>query len=236
MSLSFWLWAEARFPYYCWPEPILSENVAVKGNPDDFIPTRQSLLSRLKDLQDQASWEDFFQLYRKLIYSMAIRAGLSQPEAEEVVQETLISVANTIEKFKYDPQRCRFKSWLGLLTRSHIAACFRKRYREKAGPLPDSSGTGTAAVDRLPDPHSFDGDALWEEEWRKHLLAAALERVKRLVSPEQYQLFDFYVLKEVPVLEVARTLEVSVGQIYLAKHRVSKLLKKEVKRLEAEMA
>jgi RNA polymerase sigma factor (sigma-70 family) len=232
----FQLSAEAAFPYYCGSEPNLSRNVPVEEKLNDFIPTRESLLSRLKDLEDQAAWQDFFQIYRKLIYSMAIRARLTEQEAEEVVQETLISVANTMEKFKYDPTRCRFKSWLGHLTRNHIAACYRKRARDKAQPLPDNSSTGTAAVDRLPEPQSLDTDHVWEEEWRKQLLAAALERVKRLVSPDQFQLFDFYVLKEVPVFQVARTLDVSVGQVYLAKHRISKLLKKEVKRLEAEMA
>jgi len=29
-------------------------------NSDDLIPTRQTLLSRLKDWQDQASWREFF--------------------------------------------------------------------------------------------------------------------------------------------------------------------------------
>ena len=61
--------------------------------PDQYLPTRASLLERLKDLDDQASWMEFYQTYHELIYSVARRAGLAEQEAEEVVQNTLISVA-----------------------------------------------------------------------------------------------------------------------------------------------
>ena len=51
------------------------------SNPDDTIPTRQSLLERLKDWKDQTSWQDFFNTYWKLIYGVARQAGLTEPEA-----------------------------------------------------------------------------------------------------------------------------------------------------------
>ena len=43
----------------------------------DFIPTRSSLLSRLQDWEDAASWQKFFNTSWKLIYNTAIKAGLS---------------------------------------------------------------------------------------------------------------------------------------------------------------
>jgi hypothetical protein len=43
-------------------------------------------------------------------------------------------------------------------------------------------------------------------------------------------MFDLYVLKEWPVREVAQALGVSTGRVYLAKHRVSVLVKREIKR------
>ena len=46
-------------------------------NVPDLIPTRRSLLSRLCDLGDQESWSDFFQSYWRLIYEVALKAGLS---------------------------------------------------------------------------------------------------------------------------------------------------------------
>src|SRR5437867_10914593 len=56
--------------------------------PDEFIPTRQSLLSRLKNWDDKASWRDFFNTYWKLIYSIGLKAGMTAEEAQDLVQET----------------------------------------------------------------------------------------------------------------------------------------------------
>ena len=68
----------------------------------EFIPTRRSLLSRLKDWDDQESWRDFFDTYGKLIYGLARKSGLSDAEAQDAVQETLMAVAKEMPGFKYD--------------------------------------------------------------------------------------------------------------------------------------
>ncbi len=202
----------------------------------EFIPTRTSLLRRVKDWNDQQSWEEFFALYRRLVYSLAIKAGLTESEAEDVVQETMISTAKTIKEFKYDPGQCSFKSWLRHLTQKRIADAFRKR--PASGSLRESSARETDTipiVEHLPDPASIDLNAVWEQEWRQKIFDAATERAKVQVSPEQFQMFDFYVLRKMPVQKAAAALEVSVGQIYLAKHRIMRLIKKEAKRLESEL-
>jgi RNA polymerase sigma-70 factor (ECF subfamily) len=206
----------------------------MKKTPDEFIPTRASLLGRLKDWQDEESWREFFNIYRQLIFSFAIKSGLTEAEAEDVVQETVISVAKTIKDFEYDPERCRFKSWLRHLTQKRIADCFRKRPREQLLPRTGSGDTArTTAIERVPSEDNL--ESIWEEEWQKRLLDAAIERVKTQVSAEQYQMFDFYVLKKMPARKVTAALGTSVGQLYLAKHRISKLIKKEVRRLEEKM-
>jgi RNA polymerase sigma factor (sigma-70 family) len=201
----------------------------------EIIPTRESLLSRLKDWEDDKSWREFFGIYRKLLFSFAVKAGLSEQESEEVVQETIISVAKTIKEFQYDPKRCSFKSWLRHLAQKRIADAFRRRARQPQAARSARTSTQTAAIERLPDPNAANLEDLWEEEWRKELLEAAVARVKLEVSGKQYQMFDFHVLKKMPVQKVTSTLGVSAAQIYLAKHRISRLIKKEVSRLEKQM-
>lgn len=208
----------------------------MKSKPDEIIPTRESLLGRLKDWKDDASWREFFSIYRKLIFSMALKAGLTEQESEEAVQETVISVAKTIKDFEYEPGRCSFKSWLRHLAQKRIADCFRKRAREEVlkSPAMDEPGK-TPVIERVPDANAVNLDAVWEEEWQKELLEAALARIKNQVSAEQYQMFDFYVLKQMPVEKVAQALGTNAGQVYLARHRIAKLLKKEIARLEEKM-
>ena len=77
-----------------------------------------------------------------------------------------------------------------------------------------------------------DLDAAWEEEWQRNVLAAALERVKRKVDAKHYQIFDCVVMKQWPVSKVAAELRVSVAQVYLVRHRISGLVKRECMAVE----
>jgi len=205
-------------------------------SPEEFIPTRRSLLSRLKEWDDHESWRDFFNTYWKLVYGVALKSGLSETEAQEVVQETVISVAKKMHDFKYDPAIGSFKGWLLHLTRYRIVDQFRKRPKERIFSQPPADQTAqTDVMERIPDPDSLNLDAVWDDEWRKNLVDAALARVKRQITPRQYQIFDFYVLREKSVSEVARTLGVTATSVYLAKLRVGRLLGKEIKKLESEI-
>jgi RNA polymerase sigma-70 factor (ECF subfamily) len=201
-----------------------------------FQATRRSLVARLKNWDDQASWRQFLDTYARLIYRVAVRAGLTDAEAQDTVQETIISVAKSMPGFKYDPSVCSFKTWLHHLALKRIADQFRKRPPTHALSGRSASGTATrtATVERIPDPHSLDLDEVWTTEWQQNLFAVAVERVKRLASVEQFQIFDLYVLRNWPVKRVVATLGVSPAQVYLAKHRVMGLVKRERRRLEKE--
>jgi RNA polymerase sigma factor (sigma-70 family) len=197
-----------------------------------LIATRRSLVDRLANWDDQRRWQEFFDTYWKLIYAAARKSGLADAEAQEVVQETVITVAKNIERLKYDPAIGSFKGWLLQITRWRIADQFRKREPEgaKRTHLQDDSLTPT--IDRVPDSKIVDLEAVWETEWKDNLLEAAIARVKRKIDPKQFQIFDCYVRKEWPAQKVAERLRVSVGQVYLARHRVAALLKKEIRNLQ----
>jgi len=201
----------------------------MKPVPDPMMATRHSLVERLVNLEDRQRWGEFFESYWKLIYGVARRAGLGDAEAQDVVQETVITVAKNISK--YERAAGSFKNWLLHITRWRIADQFRRRSPGHRSDRPrEESDRQTATIDRLPD--QFDVNAVWEDEWQRHTLEAALARVKRRVEPRHYQIFDCVVLKEWPAAKVARELGINVAQVYLVKHRVAALLKKEVATME----
>jgi RNA polymerase sigma factor (sigma-70 family) len=202
---------------------------------DDLIPTRATLIQRLKNWQDQSSWQDFFDAYWRLIYGVALKGGLTEAEAQDVVQETMISVAKHMPTFKYDPVVGSFKTWLLNMTRWRITDQLRKRGPAYAASQLASDDTNTRTVDKVLDPASPALDALWNTEWEKNLLDAALARVRRRLDPQKYQIFDLYVNKGWPPEKVATTLGISVDQVYLAKHRTTEMIREEVKRLEQKM-
>ena len=201
-----------------------------------MIPTQRSLISALKDMDDSESWQKFFNTYWRLIYHVALKAGLTESEAQEVVQETIISVSKSIPGFKYDPARGSFKGWLMNLTRWRSTDQVRKRHSEyqRSSPRPNQTAH-TATIERIPDPAGLSLDAVWEEEWKRNVMDAAIERVKREVNAKQYQIFDCYVIKKWPVEKITAALGVTTAQVYLAKHRVSGLIKREIKDLETKI-
>ncbi len=204
---------------------------------EKFIPTRRSLLTRLHNWEDDEGWKEFFDTYWKLIYNTARTAGLRDAEAQEVVQETVLAVSKAMLKFKYDPAIGPFKGWLLKTTRWKILDHLnRVRKKDVASSNPPSREPGgTATVERLPDPTSLDLDAAWEADWRANLLDAAMERVKKRVRPKTFQLFELRVIKDWPVSKIARALGVNSVEVHLARHRVSKLIEKEARRLETKM-
>jgi len=204
---------------------------------DDSLPTRASLLSRLRDLGDSDSWRAFFETYWRLLYNVARKAGLNDSEAQDVVQETVIAVARKMPEFRYDPAKGSFKQWLLLITRRRIQDHLRRIYR--SAPAASGHPEGLAhRVEDVPSPMLTPDaqiDAAWEHEWRENLFHAALARVRQRANPKHYQVFDYCVLQEVPAPEVARMLGLNAAQVYLARHRMSATVKRAVKELEAEL-
>ena len=201
--------------------------------PEDLIPTRYSLLSRLQNWDDNESWRVFFDTYWRLIYAMALKSGLTETEAQDVVQETIICVAKDIQKFKCDRGRGSFKGWLRNLTRWRIGDQLRKRAGHARAEHAGVEWT-SKPIEAIPDVPDEGSESDWEIEWQSNLLKAAMQRVKQRVREEQYQLFDCYVVKQWPVSRIKQTLRVSAAQVYLAKHRISRLVQKEMRRLEKE--
>jgi RNA polymerase sigma-70 factor (ECF subfamily) len=121
------------------------------------------------------------------------------------------------------------------MTRWRINDQFRKRKKDTSM---NSSDWGderkTAVIDRFEDPNGIPLDRVWDAEWRRNMANAALTRVKAQVSPKQYQIFDYYVLREWDATKVQKHLGVSMAQVYLAKHRVGSVLKKELEKLRQD--
>jgi len=128
---------------------------------------------------------------------------LRSEEAFDVVQETILSIAKQSKKNMYDPDKGSFKSWLMNMTKWRINDQFRKRKKDTAMNIGewDSESDSTSPIEQMEDPHSDTLERLWDVEWKKNLADAALK------------------------------LGVSLSQVYLAKHRVGKILKKELTKL-----
>jgi RNA polymerase sigma-70 factor (ECF subfamily) len=206
--------------------------------PDDssLHATRQSLLLRLKDHQDQDGWREFFETYWRLIYSVCIKAKLSETEAEEIVQDTMVSVAKEMPSFRYDRTKGSFRSWLLTIVRRRLIDRNRKkaRWERIIAPSDEADAPGSSeAVDQI-DPHRSDLEMLWASEWEGHLLRRALEGVRSRVSEKQYLIYEMLMLRDVPLPQVVENLQTSAVVVHMAKYRVNRLLRQELTRLRRE--
>jgi RNA polymerase sigma-70 factor (ECF subfamily) len=202
---------------------------------DEFLPTRNSLLSRLKNWDDRESWRNFFDTYWKFLYCIAVKAGLSDCDARDVVQETVVAVAKGLRERRFKAaEGSSFKAWLKLIVQRRVCNHLRKRQLPLVAHADDDS-SGTRLLEKVPATESDVIGEVWEEEWAKNLADVAIERVKTRVSGKQFQMFDLYVLKNWPVQEVARSLHTNVAYVYVAKHRITSLIRRETEKLRKRM-
>lgn len=183
-----------------------------------MIVTRESLLSRLRQPGNE-SWREFFEIYWKLIYSMARKGGLSDAEAQEVVQETMIGVSRNLPHYVYDPAKCSFKTWLMRLIRWRIVDQLRQR--ENHEPI--------SSAEEIEDDKAFVEE--WDQDWERNLVQAALDRVKERANPQDFQIFSFCVLQNKGASETAGILNLGRARVYMARHRIVREVKREVEEL-----
>jgi RNA polymerase sigma factor (sigma-70 family) len=195
---------------------------------DELIPTRASLLGRLKNSKDQASWQEFFDTYWSLIYGSARKAGLSDDDAKDVLEGTINSVAEHMPKFRYDPEIGSFKAWLHQLIRLQIISRTLKRRPSSGAPSREQ-----AAAESHPSAKAL--DQMWETEWKTNLQNASVANVKRRLDPKRYQIYDLLVNKQWAAEKVSALMSLSVDEVTAAKQNITEMIQAEVNRLEEKM-
>lgn len=220
-------------------EPKVAEAEELLKETSGSPPTRKTLIEKLDNWDDWASWDEFYRTYSGFVFHVARKTGLSDDEANDVVQETFIGVAKNLQKKKFDTSLGSFKSFLLNQARWRILDQFRRRKKQQSREAnlyagEEAEERRTAPIDRCADPNGVALEKLWEKEWQDKVMDIALRRVRALVSPRQFQIFSCYVLKGWSPERVKKELGVNAAQVYLAKHRVGRILKREAAKL-AEM-
>ena len=95
----------------------------------DPARTRQSLLIRLRDTEDQQAWEEFYARYTPMIGGWC-RQWFPR-EAEDMVQEVMLLLARRLRDFEYQPGK-RFRGYLKTVTH-RLMADLKARSAEAAG-------------------------------------------------------------------------------------------------------
>jgi RNA polymerase sigma-70 factor (ECF subfamily) len=189
--------------------------------------TRVTLLDRVRrDPTDEAAWKEFVRLYGAKVFGWCRGWGLQEADAHDVTQRVLLQLAAQMRTFIYDPGRS-FRAWLK--TVAHHAWCNWVRDQD-----PLAQGSGDIRVLHLLSqaPASEDLIRRLEEQYDCELLEAACDRIRLRVEPHTWEVFRLSVLECLPGAEVARRTGLALTHVYVAKHRVEKMLREEVQKLD----
>lgn len=174
--------------------------------------TRVSLLSRVRNGSDQASWAEFENRYRDLILRYALARGVQHADAEDICQIVMMSLATALRKFHYSSERGRFRDYLGSVVRNAVA-----RFRSRPNPVPISLDTGVDAIDDAEDGGPV--DFLWEQEWVDHHYRLALRTVRETFDRKSVEIFEQLVDGKT-VASVAAVHGTTVQAVHKIKQRI----------------
>ena len=199
--------------------------------------TKKTLLQRMQNC-DEISWEEFYRIYWPLVLDIGRKLGIPQDNCADLMQEIMIDLFEGEPLLRYDPAKGKFRTYFGVLVRHKAAEMLRKSARFSSV---SAAVTGRSSSDELPasltgDDHDENNpfQKLFDEEYRKCLLAAAMNELRNTVEPKTYAIFEMVVLQERPQKEVARCLGISRAAIDVYCSRCRRTLRKIVSDIRIE--
>lgn len=191
--------------------------------------TSLSLLDRLRDdATREAAWGEFLSRYGRLLYRWCRQWGLQQSDAEDVAQDTLLALVRQIKDFRYDAGGS-FRAWMKTIAYRCWLRIVESRIRR------GTAAGGSAALEALASVAAREDLARsFEAQARQELYEQALDRVRRRVEPTTWEAFRLCALEDLPGTEVGQRLGMRVGTVYMARCRVQKLLREEIRILDPE--
>jgi RNA polymerase sigma factor (sigma-70 family) len=190
--------------------------------------TRPSLLIRLRDPRDERAWGEFLDIYTPLIHRLARQSGLQGADADDLAQEVFRAVAGAIDRWDPDPGRGSFRGWLFRIARNAVINLLDARRRQP-------NGAGDTGIHRLLEQQPAagpDATAIFEEEYRRGLFRWAVDRVRGEFRASTWQAFWQTAVEGQKPQDVAASLGLSAGAVYVYRNRVVARLRREIEEIE----
>ena len=187
--------------------------------------TRHSLIQRLQDGGDNAAWEEFASIYRPVIVRIALRKQMQFDDAEDLAQQVLLLVLKNINKWKSDPARARFRTWLQTVVRNATMNALSRRPKDQA------SG-GTDSLQQLHQRPDKSDSLSFDLEWQRETLRWVAHQVRGEFESTTWTAFWDTAIEQLPAQEVAEKIGRSVGAVYIARSRVMQRIKQRIAELD----
>ena len=190
--------------------------------------TRESLLLKIREPENQEAWEEFTEIYRPVVFRLAVARGLQYADAMDLTQTVFIAVADSICRWKKQDSRSRFRHWLLRVAKNATVNALKRR------PFDQATG-GSEITDQFVSRDAEGAEVAFPElelEYRRQLYIQAADRVRSKVESATWKAFELTAVKGMAVEAAAQELDKSVGAVYAARSRIMNQLSVIVLKLE----
>jgi RNA polymerase sigma-70 factor (ECF subfamily) len=206
------------------PFPGRENGGADRNENQSMAETPVSLLERLRLRPDSVSWRRLLELYTPLVQSWLRRQVVPRDDVEDLVQDILAVLVRELPTFEHNGRHGAFRTWLRAVTVNRLRGYWRARQGRPA------SGDFGKVLDQLEDPNS-DLSRRWDEEHDRHVARRLTDLIEGDFEPSTWQAFRRLVLGGERAATVAGDLGLSVNAVLLAKSRVLRRLRQEIRGL-----
>jgi RNA polymerase sigma factor (sigma-70 family) len=199
-------------------------NSSIARLPD--VPTPISLLEILRRGEaTKEAWDRFVDRYGPVLYRWCKTWGLQPADAQDVAQNTLLAIVRQIQSFDYD-QAGSFRAFLKTIAHRCYLRALQERQKLPMSNNPES----LEEMDSLQARENLEKD--FDHMARVELFELASSRVKLRVEPHTWEAFHQTAILGRRGDEVAKSLGINLGTVYMARNRVQSLLKEEWQKLD----
>ncbi len=187
--------------------------------PDSEIKTNRmdcgQLISAIAVRQDRKAFAELFEYFAPRIKAFMLRSGAHEASAEELAQETMLTVWKKAALF--DPASSGAAAWIFTIARNLRIDAHRREQR--GGPVEPSDVELEFQIDEAPQPDAQVASAQSDERVR-----AALSQL----STDQLRVIELSFFEEKAHAEIAKMLDIPLGtvksRLRLAMNRLRSLL------------
>ncbi len=184
--------------------------------------TRISLILRLREPSDAEAWFQFCEIYEPLILRIARSKGLQNADANDLAQDVFVRIAKSVERWVPDPDKGSFKAWISTIARNLTIDFLRRKDRQPVSAI-------DPVLQSVPE-RSAESD-FYDAEYEKQLFAWAAKKIGPSLKPKTWEAFWLTAVEQRPITEVAESLQLTIGAIYMARSRVIAKLRKTIEQV-----
>ncbi|MFN9719199.1 MAG: RNA polymerase sigma factor [Planctomycetota bacterium] len=176
--------------------------------------TRQSLIVRLTNRQNDLAWTEFVCVYEPFLTRLVRRQGTPERHVADVTQQLLIAIAKSVDGWAPDGRTASFRRWLSRVARNVVIKFMMRERKQITG---EGGSDFLKALTEAVDPSI---DAEWQRQYEQELIFWASERVRSEFRDASWRAFWETEIVGRSISDVATELGVSVGSIYMSRSRI----------------